>query len=151
MSIEQGVTRISIKKSAHELELLHDARVVARYRVAIGPGGAGNKRREGDNVTPVGHYRIVGHQRSQFHIFLRLDYPNADDRLRFEALKASGELPKSATIGGDVGIHGAPSRAEWKQDHKKFDWTAGCVAVDDLEIEDIAARVKDGTPVDIDD
>lgn len=147
----EPVTRILIKKKAHELQLLQDATVVARYRVAIGPGGDGFKRQEGDKVTPVGHYRIVARQTSQFHVFMRLDYPNAEDRARFDALKAKGELPKDARIGGDIGIHGAPAQTEWKATHKDVDWTLGCIAVDDAEIDAIAARVKNGTPVDIED
>ena len=144
-------TRVVVRKNAHEL-VLYDADVVLkRYRVAIGPGGPGAKHREGDKVTPVGHYHVTMHQPSQFHLFLRLDYPNADDRARFAKLVAGGELPKEARIGGDIGIHGAPPQKEWKEVHKNFDWTLGCVAVDDAEIDEIGSLVADGTPVDIED
>lgn len=145
------VTRIHIKKAAHTMELLRGEQVVAEYKVAIGPGGAGFKHREGDEVTPVGRYHIVNRGPSKFHVFMRLDYPNAEDRARFAKMKASGELSKSNTIGGDVGIHGAPAQPAWKSVHKKFDWTLGCVAVDDAEISEIAAMVPDGTVVDIED
>jgi len=148
------VTRVRIVKTDHTLTLLDGERAVAVYRVAIGPGGPGPKHREGDNVTPVGHYRVVSRHASRFHIFLRLDYPNAEDRARFAAWKQAGALPKNATIGGDIGIHGTPQRADldlWRPLHKLLDWTAGCIAVDDDEIDAISARVKDGTPVDIED
>ncbi len=105
---QQKANRIVIKKNAHELALYSGETFIKKYSVAIGPGGSGFKHREGDKVTPVGHYHVIMHQPSQFHQFLRLDYPNADDRARFTTLKASGELPKEATIGGDIGIHGAP-------------------------------------------
>ena len=147
----QKATRVLIKKDAHELSLYRGDVLVKTYKVAIGPGGAGFKHREGDKVTPVGHYHVTMHQPSQFHLFLRLDYPNADDRARFGKLMASGELPKEATIGGDIGIHGAPSRPEWKPIHKTVDWTLGCVAVDDAEIDEIGSLVADGTPVDVED
>ena len=124
---------------------------VASYRVAIGPGGMGPKRQEGDQVTPVGRYHIVHKAPSQFHIFMLLDYPNASDRERFAQLKRDGVLSANATIGGAVGIHGAPRQAEWKRSHKEYDWTLGCVAVDDDEIERIAAQVEAGTVVDIED
>ncbi len=143
------VTKVEIKKGAHTLRLLAGEAVVANYKVAIGPGGAGPKLREGDRVTPVGRYHVVSHAPSQFHVFLRLDYPNADDRARFAKLKREGTLDKRDTIGGDVGIHGAPAQLGWKKGHKEVDWTLGCIALDDDEIEEVASLVKDGTEVDI--
>jgi len=125
-----------------------DTPVVA-FQVAIGPGGDGPKGREGDNVTPVGRYHVVSRTPSQYTIFMRLDYPNAQDRARFNERKAKGELPRGATIGGDIGIHGSP--ASFKAGHKARDWTWGCVAVDDDEIRAIARLVPDGTQVDIED
>ena len=142
---------IAIHKNAHTMDVSSNGQILATYSVAIGPGGAGVKHREGDKVTPVGRYHIVSRSPSVFHIFMRLDYPNAGDRARFAELKANGTLPKNATIGGDVGIHGAPAQAEWKKIHKTVDWTFGCIAVDDDEIEKVAAMVPDGTIVDIED
>jgi murein L,D-transpeptidase YafK len=93
------------------------------------------------------------HQPSQYRVFLRLDYPNAEDRRRFESLRASGEISRDAKIGGDIGIHGPPvtMAPEDKPGLKAFDWTWGCIALDDAEILEVARRVKDGTPVDIED
>jgi murein L,D-transpeptidase YafK len=119
------------------------------YHVAIGPGGSGHKHREGDKVTPVGRYHIVNRGPSTFTIFMRLDYPNAEDRKRFAELKASGQLPNGATIGGDIGIHGGS--LPYDPDKAPNDWTLGCVAVDNDEIRAIAKRVPDGTVVDIED
>ena len=147
----QKANKIVIKKNAHELALYSGETFIKKYSVAIGPGGPGYKHREGDKVTPVGHYHVTMHQPSQFHQFLRLDYPNAEDRARFARLQASGELPKEATIGGDIGIHGAPPQPQWKSVHKTVDWTLGCVAVDDAEIDEIGHLVADGTPVEITD
>ncbi len=150
-STPQHATRVLIKKNAHELVLYQGETVMKTYRVAIGPGGPGFKKREGDQVTPVGHYHVIMHQPSAFHLFLRLDYPNADDRARFAKLVASGELPKDAHIGGDIGIHGSPPQIAWKPIHKSVDWTLGCIAVDDAEIDEIGSLVLDGTPVDVED
>ncbi|HEX7665955.1 MAG TPA: L,D-transpeptidase family protein [Polyangiaceae bacterium] len=146
-----AVDRIVIKKGAHTMELFEGANVVGSYRVAIGPGGAGVKHQQGDNVTPVGRYHVVSRSPSRYHVFMRLDYPNASDRARFAKAVADGTLPKGAQIGGDIGIHGAPPQPEWKNLHKTVDWTAGCIAVDDDEIEKVAAAVDDGTIVDIED
>jgi murein L,D-transpeptidase YafK len=150
-------TRVLIKKKEHTMQLLtkvgRTEEVLAIYSVALGPGGAGPKKQEGDKVTPVGRYHVTAHQPSQYKIFLRLDYPNATDFQRFQALKQSGELPKDATIGGDIGIHGPPVKLPGiaKAGLKLFDWTLGCIAVDDDEISEIASMVRDGTPVDIED
>lgn len=143
--------RIVIKKGAHTLTLMRGGAPLKTYKVAIGPGGAGPKHREGDMTTPVGHYKVEWRAASRFHQFLHLSYPNADDQKRFAESKAKGELPEKATIGGDIGIHGAPPNPAWKTTHKTVDWTAGCIAVDDAEIDEISSLVPYGTPVDIDD
>ena len=125
--------------------------IVASYKVAIGPGGPGPKRQEGDMTTPVGRYHITMHQPSQYRIFLRLDYPTSADHRRFAMLKERGDLPPAARIGGDIGIHGPPvSMSEGaKAALKELDWTAGCIAVTEDEILEVARLVGDGTVVDI--
>jgi murein L,D-transpeptidase YafK len=148
------VTRMHLSKSTHLLTLLDGDTVVASYLASLGPGGPGPKRREGDDVTPVGRYHVLSHQPSKYRVFLRLDYPNAEDRARFAALRASGELPRSATIGGDIGIHGTPQGKQYDADragYRGVDWTAGCIGVQDDEIDQIAASVRDGTVIDIED
>jgi murein L,D-transpeptidase YafK len=143
------VTRVHVDKSARTMQLLDGEKVVATYAVAVGKGGAGPKKREGDLVTPVGHYRVVKHLPSHLRIFLQLDYPNADDRARFEDLKKRGDLPKNATIGGDIGIHGEPPEAK---PFKKAEYGShGCVVLEDAEIDQVARLVPDGTPVEIED
>lgn len=155
---EPRITRVLVKKKEHTLTLMAKGaggveEAVATYHVAIGPGGMGPKRQEGDMTTPVGHYKITMQQPSQYRIFLRLDYPNAEDWKRFTELKRRGELPPNATIGGDIGIHGPPVSypAPESDALNDRDWTAGCIAVDDHEIKEIARRVPVGTPVDIED
>jgi murein L,D-transpeptidase YafK len=139
---DRTVDRVHIKKSTHTLELLADKTIVKTYKVAIGPGGSGYKQREGDKVTPVGRY-FVGHAiPSQFHLFMWVSYPNDADKKRFDSLKSEGKIPKDARIGGDIGIHGGGSTG---------DWTLGCIALEDSEIEEVARLTKDGAIVDIED
>lgn len=145
------VTRLLVKKGAHTLTLFAGERPVRTYRVAIGPGGPGHKTHEGDKVTPAGHYHIARAVPSQYHLFMRIDYPDAEDRARFAKLVAEGALPRGSTIGGDIGLHGAPPQAEYKSIHETVDWTLGCIAVDDDEIEQIAKVVPAGTAIDIED
>jgi murein L,D-transpeptidase YafK len=99
---------------------------------------------EGDKVTPVGTYRISGRIKGLFHEFLVVSYPNAADIARYAELKRAGEVPPGVGVGNGIGIHGIGGDA-WKGVHKEHDWTLGCVALDDDEIDEIAARVKDGT------
>jgi len=154
LSAHVHVTRLHLQKSTHALTLFDEDAVVAVFQASLGPGGAGVKVREGDNVTPVGRYHVVSHAPSRYRVFLRLDYPNAEDRKRFAALQASGQLPASARIGSDIGIHGTPQDREFDEQRASFrgvDWTAGCIGVQDDEIDRIAAWVRNGTPIDIED
>ncbi len=146
-----SVDRILVKKADHTVTLFSKEEVVLRTTAALGPGGAGPKLREGDMVTPVGRYRIVSKGPSRFRTFLGIDYPNEVDKARFARLRASGALPKDARIGGDIGLHAPPKGAPWKVGHKLVDWTAGCIAVDDDEIDLIAKSAPIGTVVDIED
>ncbi len=155
---EKQVTRVLIRKADHSLQLLAAGpggreEIVVSYTVAIGPGGPGPKRQEGDMTTPVGRYHVTMHQPSQYKTFLRLDYPTRADHARFAQLKARGELPASARIGGDIGIHGPPvdSTPSVKATLKSVDWTAGCIALNEDEITAVAQLVPDGTVVDIED
>jgi murein L,D-transpeptidase YafK len=142
-------TRVHVKKSTRTMELFAGDQVIATYSVAVGRGGPGPKRMEGDNVTPVGHYHVVKRVPSHLRIFMQIDYPNAEDRARFEELKKKGELPKNATIGGDIGIHGEPPEAK---PFKKAEYGShGCVVLEDAEIDVVARTVPDGTPVEIED
>jgi murein L,D-transpeptidase YafK len=143
------VTRVHVKKSARSMDLFAGEELVATYAVAVGRGGAGPKKMEGDNVTPVGHYKVLKHMPSHLRIFMLIDYPNADDRARFEEAKRKGDLPKNATIGGDIGIHGEPPEAK---PFKKADYQShGCVVLEDAEIDVVARMVPDGAAVDIED
>ncbi len=144
-----AVDRIVIQKTAHKITLYAGESVAFETTVAIGPGGAGPKLREGDRVTPVGRYRITARSPSRFRTFLRLDYPNAEDYARFGKLKSEGVIPKHARIGGDIGIHGP--LPGYEAGNKTSDWTLGCVVVDAEEIDAIAKMVRVGTTVDITD
>lgn len=142
-------TLIHVKKSTRLMEVFEGSTRIAAYSVAVGFGGAGPKVKEGDGHTPVGTYHVIKHMPSHLRIFMLLDYPNASDRARFEAAKASGTIPASATIGGDVGIHGEPP---WAKPFKKATYTSqGCVVLEDAEIDDLARIVPDGTLVEIED
>jgi murein L,D-transpeptidase YafK len=141
------VTAIRVEKGAHRLYLLAGQVVVRSYSVALGFGGAGPKTREGDGVTPTGSYKVTGRlPTSPWHILIGVSYPNYEDVKRFARLKASGEVPHDATIGSGIAIHGR--RKDMADgEHKRSDWTLGCIAVDNEEIEEISKLIKQDTPI----
>jgi murein L,D-transpeptidase YafK len=117
--------------------------VVKSYNVALGGGGLGPKRRRGDRLTPEGTYTIdFRNAASKFHLALHISYPQTADRQRARRL---GIDP-----GGDIMIHGLPPEYSWVgAEHRRSDWTDGCIAVTDAEIEEIWKSVADGTPVEL--
>jgi murein L,D-transpeptidase YafK len=133
--------RIVINKARRELLLLRRGEVIRRYLVALGRQPVGHKQEEGDGKTPEGSYTISGRNpKSAFHRSLRISYPNAADRER--------ALRKGVRPGGDIMIHGLPNgRGDLGAAHRSTDWTEGCIAVTDEEIEEIWRLVADGTPV----
>nr|AYM54515.1 hypothetical protein [Racemicystis crocea] len=143
-----AVDEIRIDKSDHTLELVAGGAVIKSYKVAIGSGGLGPKRMEGDKVTPVGRYRITGRFKGLFHRFLVVSYPNEEDRRRYAELKKQGLVPAGRGVGFGIGIHGVGNK-EWNGVHKESDWTHGCVALDDDEIDEVSKLVKDGTTLSI--
>ena len=135
--------KIVINKSKRELELYSAGKLLKTYKVALGPSASGAKNCEGDGKTPEGTYRVVGRNpKSAFHKSLRVSYPNDQDRARAAKMRCSP--------GGDIMIHGLPNGYGWiGAGHRAKDWTAGCIAVTDAEIEEIWRAVPNGTVVEI--
>jgi len=134
---------IIIEKSTRKLSLVVAGSVVKTYEVSLGRNPFGPKEREGDRKTPEGSHRIVEHFRpSAFHRALRLSYPERRD---LERARAQGILP-----GSDIMIHGIRNGFGFiGKIHLLRDWTAGCIAVRNSEIEELWDAVPDGTPVEI--
>jgi murein L,D-transpeptidase YafK len=135
--------RIIVYKSRHKMELLGNGKVIKSYKIALGGNPVGAKTRQGDHRTPEGHYRIdTKNAHSQFHLSLHVSYPNAEDR---ESARKLGVSP-----GGDIMIHGLPDRYAYLGAlHRNYDWTDGCIAVTNAEIEEIWKLVPVGTEVEI--
>jgi murein L,D-transpeptidase YafK len=135
--------RITIHKKARTMELMHAGHVIKSYKVALGGEPVGPKTRQGDHRTPEGVYLIDGRNaHSHFHRSLHISYPNATDRERARKL--------GVATGGDIYIHGLPNGYGFVGSaHRARDWTDGCVAVTDAEIEEIWRLVDNGTVVEI--
>ncbi len=141
-SRSRGARAIVVVKDRHSLTLYDDGRPVKTYRAELGYRSISHKTRAGDAATPEGRYRIVSRKaRSTYYKALVLDYPNAEDRARFERLRRKGEIPRWAKPGGLIEVHGDGGRGK--------DWTRGCVALRNGDMDDLFRRVEAGTPVTI--
>ncbi|WP_438990154.1 L,D-transpeptidase family protein [Lentibacter sp.] len=130
------VTLVVVEKDNRSLHLLSDDRLLKSYKVHLGFNPVGHKSIEGDGRTPEGIYKIDRRNpNSEFHLSIGISYPNAADKARAKAL---GKSP-----GGDIFIHGRPK----KYRDGTRDWTAGCIAVTDRQMEEIYAMVPNGTPI----
>jgi L,D-peptidoglycan transpeptidase YkuD (ErfK/YbiS/YcfS/YnhG family) len=135
--------KILIEKEERRLTLLSKGRVLKTYKIALGGNPIGPKERQGDNKTPEGTYLIDSRNKdSRYHLSLHISYPNEKDKKRAKELGASP--------GGDIMIHGIKNGFSWAGDlHTEVDWTKGCIAVTDEEIEEIDKLVPDGTVIEI--
>lgn len=135
--------QIIVVKSQHRMTLLSHGKPIKVYQVALGGGGLPPKERAGDARTPEGHYILDSkNTNSRFHIAFHISYPNAEDRAR---AKKAGVSP-----GGDIMIHGVEKKYEplGSLQHD-YDWTEGCIALTNNEIEEFARLVSIGTPIEI--
>lgn len=129
------VTRIQVFKEQRTMQLLHETTLLRQYKVDLGFNPTAHKQQEGDGRTPEGAYRIDRQNpNSRFHLSVGISYPNADDAARAQSM---GVKP-----GGDIFIHGTP--AEW---HGVPDWTWGCIAVTNAEMEEVYSMVKLNTKI----
>lgn len=136
-----------IKKSSYEMTLYDSEGWYGTYPVVFGNKKQDDKRMEGDRLTPEGHFKIVGKKiHKQWGKFLMLDYPTKESYEKFKSRKAAGEIPKKATIGGGVGIHGTRPNEEWVID-KFINWTAGCISVRYSDMDELYDMLPIGTEV----
>jgi murein L,D-transpeptidase YafK len=133
-----------VVKERNLMEVYRNGRKVASYRVDLGSNNLAQKYRQGDRATPEGRYRIrelKDRGRSQYYRALLLDYPTQEDLRRIQAAKEAGVVPQGARPGALIEIHGEGGRG--------VDWTNGCVAVTNREMDELFRIVRVGTPVTI--
>lgn len=138
------IDKIVIEKNLRKMYLMNNGNIIKEYKISLGSNPIGAKHQENDGKTPEGQYVIeTRNSNSKFHRALKISYPDEKDK------KWAKEHNVSA--GGDIMIHGFPNWAPdflFKYIHKS-DWTKGCIAVTNEQIEEIWALVKDGTPIEI--
>jgi L,D-transpeptidase-like protein len=137
-------TAILVNKADRRLTIYQNGRAVVSHPVRLGYNGILEKRYQGDGATPEGQYRVVKKRdrgQTQFYRALLLDYPNAEDRRRFQKARRAGAIPAEAFIGGQIEIHG--------EDDLAISQTLGCLMLDNRRMDKLFEQVEVGTPVTI--
>ena len=137
------IDRIVVEKSTRRLSIFADGKKLKSYRVALGQNPIGAKQEEGDMKTPEGVYAIDSRNpQSAFHLALHVSYPSDDDKAR--------AAKRGVNAGFDIMIHGIQNGGGWiGAFHSWHDWTAGCIAITDEEIEELCRVTPDGTAIEI--
>lgn len=143
---ETPITEIKVYKANRVMKLLHREQIIRTYPMRLGFSPKGHKRQEGDGKTPEGRYTIDWRNgQSEFYKSLHVSYPNKKDKLWAEQL---GVLP-----GGNIMIHGSGSDHEHDSDLMKYlpkkDWTSGCIAVRNIDMDEVWSLVDNGTVIEI--
>ena len=137
------IDRVFVDKSDRILKLMSDGKILRSYRIALGGSPSGHKQQEGDQRTPVGVYTLdYKNENSIAHRSIHISYPNDEDKARAKSLGVSP--------GGNIMIHGQMNgfgHLGWLNQQR--DWTAGCIAVTNDEMDEIMAAVTLGTPIEI--
>lgn len=139
----KAVDRVVVDKSERRLSLMSGRHVVARYRIALGANPVGHKRKEGDERTPEGVYRLDWRNAgSGFFRSIHVSYPNQAD--------IADAMRRKEDSGGLIMIHGQPNHFGWLAPlFQHFDWTNGCIAVTNTEMQEIWNLVPNNAPIDI--
>lgn len=136
------ITLVEVDKSARKMYLKRHGKIIKKYDIALGGNPRGHKIREGDNKTPEGIYVLdYKNRHSKFYKSMHLSYPNYLDQLRAKSIKASA--------GGAIVIHGMPNGVSQKSIVKQrgHDWTNGCIAVKNEDMQEFWSLVRTNTPI----
>jgi murein L,D-transpeptidase YafK len=155
---------VVISISSQVLKIMNGDSIIKQFHIAYGKGGKGAKRILGDKKTPLGVYKIINFKgNSRFHYFMQIDYPNlldawygyknkviSADEFKFisTAIKNNNTPPQNTKLGGFIGIHGIGVTNEKKLTiHNAINWTQGCIAITNEEINLLRKYVDIGTRV----
>lgn len=143
MAAVEKADRVVVTKSAKTLTLFSGSRVIATYPIALGFNPVGHKQREGDGRTPEGQY-VLDYKKtnSAFHKAIHISYPNSQD---IENAKRLGVSP-----GGAIMVHGQKNKFGWASFYtQSYNWTKGCIALSNEDIDAVWSAVETGTPIEI--
>jgi murein L,D-transpeptidase YafK len=140
-ALETHVDHVVVLKKERILQLISQGKVIRSYKIALGGDPVGAKNKQGDHKTPEGDYVLDWRNpHGKFYKSIHISYPNAQDR--------ASANKRGVSPGGDVFIHGLANGFAWiGSSHRLKDWTDGCIAVTNQEMDQIWHAVADGTPI----
>jgi murein L,D-transpeptidase YafK len=137
-----------INKSKYTLDVLADKKIIKKYSIKLGFDSIDDKLVEGDGCTPEGIYSAdmkLPRGKTPYYEAININYPTPENWKSFNKRKADGTIPPNATIGGVIEIHGTGSRK--KGDFKDTNWTSGCIALSNKDMDTLYEIVHIGTPI----
>ena len=149
LAVSASDLRITVMKADRSLHVDADGIRLKSYKVVLGGAPVGDKRMQGDRRTPEGSFTFRSkYPHRKWNKFIWIDYPNERSWQRFNKRLATGEIPKNADIGGEIGIHGVPPG----MDHlvtQGVDWTLGCISMRNADLDEIYPFIANSTPLEI--
>lgn len=149
LGLQKEDLNIQIDKSDYTLSILSNTEVVKKYSVVFGTNPVDDKLMEGDRCTPEGRFKVRDHyQHQSWSKFIWIDYPTQDSWTKHNQAKANNTIPSNASIGGEIGIHGVPDGKSYLIEDK-INWTLGCIALTNEDINEIYKVVYKGMNIEI--
>jgi len=147
--IEGGNLNFLIDKSDYKLSVRNDQTVIKEFPVVLGGNPTDDKLMQGDECTPEGDFYIISkYPHKSWKKFIWINYPNDISRIKHREAKNNGVIPKGASIGGEIGIHGVPENMNSLID-LKVNWTLGCISLKNEDINEIYPYFNDQTLITI--
>lgn len=148
-NIRKNELTLRIDKSEYTLSVLYRDETLIVYPCVFGFNAIDDKAQEGDGCTPEGTFGLRDmYPHKSWKYFIWIDYPNKESWRRFERRKANGEIEASATIGGEIGIHGVPEGGD-KMIENQTNWTLGCISLKNKHIMDLYQSLSKEVKVEI--
>lgn len=149
LKLNKNKAQIFVIKSKYILAIKVDSKIIKSYPIVLGLNPVDDKLKQGDRCTPEGKFKIKSKfPHKEWSKFIWFDYPNQSSFIKHNNAKRNGLISKNSSIGGEVGIHGVPSGADYVID-KKQNWTWGCISLKNKDIDEIYDFVFVGMTVEI--
>jgi len=147
--INKDSISILIEKSEYKLTIFYNNKKIKSYPVVFGSNPVEDKLIQGDSCTPEGIFKVRAfYPHKSWSKFIWIDYPTANSWEKHNSAKSNGLLPESASIGGEIGIHGVPAGYDNMID-EKYNWTLGCISLKNVDVNEIYRLIKVGTKIEI--